>query len=231
MVLLSVQRRRCVASLVPRVARSRTCPHEHRALAAPSASRGWSDRGGRAVPLSLAVTVRLSRQDTSGQGFFPRGHGNLCDRKFVGVFVSLMEATANDIQRFSFVIPPPPGTLIGGAAESRLTQLHEGTPGLAWWRDRAVRRKSTSGASATGPVGRRATSAPSHRAGDPPVRRARKRQENKPALFKPIARVVPGAVRECDQSGNSPFRCGMPSNKKSPKPRLRAKNEKTPLVL
>ena len=46
------------------------------------------------------------------------------------------------------------------AAESRLTQLHEGTPGLAWWWDRAVRRKSTSGASATGQVIRRATSAP-----------------------------------------------------------------------
>ena len=43
---------------------------------------------------------------------------------------------------------------MGGAAESRLTQLHEGTPGLAWWRDRAVRRKSTSGASATGSVSR-----------------------------------------------------------------------------
>ena len=41
---------------------------------------------------------------------------------------------------------------MGGAAESRLTQLHEGTPGLAWWRDRAVRRKSTSEASATRPV-------------------------------------------------------------------------------
>ena len=41
---------------------------------------------------------------------------------------------------------------MGGAAESRLTQLHEGKLGLAWWRDRAVRRKSTSGASATGLV-------------------------------------------------------------------------------
>ena len=40
---------------------------------------------------------------------------------------------------------------MGEAAESRLTQLHEGTPGLAWCRDRVVRRKSTSGASATGP--------------------------------------------------------------------------------
>ena len=57
---------------------------------------------------------------------------------------------------------------MGEAAESRLTQLHEGSPGLAWWRDRAVRRKSTSGASATGPVSRRATSAPSHRADEPP---------------------------------------------------------------
>ena len=54
------------------------------------------------------------------------------------------------------------------AAGSRFTQLHEGTPGLAWWRDRAVRRKSISGASATGPVSRRATSAPSHRADEPP---------------------------------------------------------------
>ena len=57
---------------------------------------------------------------------------------------------------------------MGKAAESRLTQLHEGTPGLAWWRDRAVRRKPTSGASATGPMSRRATSAPSHRADEPP---------------------------------------------------------------
>ena len=57
---------------------------------------------------------------------------------------------------------------MGEAADSRLTQLHEGTPGLAWWRDRAVRRKSTSGASATGPVSRRATSALSHRADEPP---------------------------------------------------------------
>ena len=61
---------------------------------------------------------------------------------------------------------------MGEAAESRLTQLHEGTPGLAWWRDRAVRRKSTSGASATGPVRRWATSAPSHRADEPPGPRA-----------------------------------------------------------
>ena len=67
-----------------------------------------------------------------------------------------------------FVITSPPGTFYGGAAESRLTQLHEGTPSLAWWRDRAVRRKSTSGASATGPVSRRANSAPSHRADEPP---------------------------------------------------------------
>ena len=57
---------------------------------------------------------------------------------------------------------------MGEAAESRLTQLHEGTPGLAWRRDRVVRRKSTSGASATGAVSRRATSAPSHRADEPP---------------------------------------------------------------
>ena len=63
---------------------------------------------------------------------------------------------------------PPLELFMGEAAESRLTQLHEGTPGLAWWRDRAVRRKSTSGASATGPVSRRATSAPSHRADEPP---------------------------------------------------------------
>ena len=57
---------------------------------------------------------------------------------------------------------------MGEAAESRLAQLHEGTPGLAWWWDRAVQRKSISGASATGLASRRATSAPSHRADDPP---------------------------------------------------------------
>ena len=56
---------------------------------------------------------------------------------------------------------------MGEAAESRLTQLHEGIPGLAWWRDRAVRRKSTSGPPATGPVSRRANSAPSNRADEP----------------------------------------------------------------
>ena len=60
--------------------------------------------------------------------------------------------------------------------ESRLTQLREGTPGLAWWRDRAVRRKSTSGASATGLVSRRATSAPSHRADEPPGPQAPEKQ-------------------------------------------------------
>ena len=38
---------------------------------------------------------------------------------------------------------------------------------MAWWRDRAVRRKSTCEASATEPVSRRATSAPSHRADEP----------------------------------------------------------------
>ena len=60
-------------------------------------------------------------------------------------------------ETFFCVVTPSPGTFMGGAAESRLTQLHEGTPDLAWWRDRAVRRKSTSRASATGPVSRRAT--------------------------------------------------------------------------
>ena len=67
---------------------------------------------------------------------------------------------------------------------------------MAWWRDHAVRRKSTSGASATVPVSRRATSAP--RVTEPTNRRARKRQENKPSLSTLIARIVPGAVRECD---------------------------------
>ena len=48
-------------------------------------------------------------------------------------------------------------------------------------------------------MSRRATSAPSHRADEPPPgRRARKRQENKLALSTLIARMVPGAVRECD---------------------------------
>ena len=86
---------------------------------------------------------------------------------------------------------------MGEAAESRLTQLHEGAPGLAWWRDRAVRRKSTSGASATGPgrVSRRANSAPSNRADEPPAPQA---PGNKPALSTLIARIVLGAVRECD---------------------------------
>ena len=72
-------------------------------------------------------------------------------------------------QNYFFVIAPPPWNFfMGEAAESRLTQLHEGNPGLTWWRDRAVRLKFTSGASATGPVSRRATSVPSHRADEPP---------------------------------------------------------------
>ena len=66
MVLLSVRRRRCVASPVPRVSRSRTCPHEHRALARPcSALPGWFGwRGERAAPSSLAVAVRLTRWES-----------------------------------------------------------------------------------------------------------------------------------------------------------------------
>ena len=72
----------------------------------------------------------------------------------------------------------------------------EANPGLARWCDRAVRRKSKSGTSATVPVSRRATSAPSHR--EPTNRLARKRQENKPALSTLTAQIVPGAVRECD---------------------------------
>ena len=48
----------------------------------------------------------------------------------------------------------------------------EPTPAWLGFRDRAVRRKSTSGASATGPVSRRATSAPSHRADEPPAPQA-----------------------------------------------------------
>ena len=61
---------------------------------------------------------------------------------------------------------------MGEAAESRLTQLHEGTPGLAWWGDRVVRRKSISGASATGPESRRAAESPSRRAAEPPSAQA-----------------------------------------------------------
>ena len=59
---------------------------------------------------------------------------------------------------------------MGEAAELRLTQLHEGTPGLAWCRDRVVRRKSTSGASATGPfepAGHLGAESPSRRTARP----------------------------------------------------------------
>ena len=41
-------------------------------------------------------------------------------------------------------------------------------------------------------------SALSYRADESPGPQARKRQENKPALSKLIARIGPGAVRECD---------------------------------
>ena len=53
-----------------------------------------------------------------------------------------------------------------------LDQQHEAAPGWVWCRNRVVRRKSTSGASATGPVSRRATSAPTHQADEPPSTRA-----------------------------------------------------------
>ena len=54
--------------------------------------------------------------------------------------------TAPDIRHETadfYVVTPPLGLFMGKAAESRLTQLPEGTPGLAWCRDRVVRRKST----------------------------------------------------------------------------------------
>ena len=60
---------------------------------------------------------------------------------------------------------------MGEAAESRLTQLHEGTPGLAWCRDSVVRRKSTSGASvchwAGEPAGHLGAESPSRRTARP----------------------------------------------------------------
>ena len=92
---------------------------------------------------------------------------------------------------------------MGEASELRLklnstTRRHPRLGLVTGSRDRAVRRKSTPGPLplATGPVSRRATSALSHRAQT--NRRAHKRQENKPALSTLIARIVPGAVRECN---------------------------------
>ena len=52
------------------------------------------------------------------------------------------------------------------------------------------------GASATGPVS--PGGPPRRRITEPTNRRARKRQENKPAMSTLITRNVPGAVRECD---------------------------------
>ena len=55
---------------------------------------------------------------------------------------------------FFFVKTFPIETLMGEAAESRLTQLHEGTPGLTWCRGRVVRHANPhpGALSATGPV-------------------------------------------------------------------------------
>jgi hypothetical protein len=67
MVLLAVQRRRCVASLVPRVARSLTRPHERRALAGPSASPVWQGGGTRHLrhsPSPWRGLVRCARRAT-----------------------------------------------------------------------------------------------------------------------------------------------------------------------
>ena len=87
---------------------------------------------------------------------------------------------------------------MGEAATSRLTQLHEGTPGLPWWRNRAVRRKFTSrglrhwAGEPAGHLG--AESSPSRRTAGP----ASARKTSPPCLSTLIAQVVPGAVHECD---------------------------------
>ena len=49
------------------------------------------------------------------------------------------DITAQETKRFFPAKTSSPGLFMGEPAKSRLTQLHEGTPGLAWWRDRAVR--------------------------------------------------------------------------------------------
>ena len=64
------------------------------------------------------------------------------------------------------------GTFHGEAAEMALDQPHEGAPGWVRWSDRAILRTLAPGASATGPVSRRATSAPTHQADEPPSTRA-----------------------------------------------------------
>ena len=71
MVLLSVRWHRCVASLVPRVGQSLTCPHKNRAQAAPSASPGWSGRGGARGTFA----TRRCRAACATRGRLGRGGG------------------------------------------------------------------------------------------------------------------------------------------------------------
>ena len=100
----------------------------------------------------IACRHRIQPPSHAGVGFFRLGIGRQPTKRNV----------------FFRNNPPPLDFFLQEAAESRLTQLHEGSPGLAWWRDRAIHRKSTPGACTTGPVSQRATSAPSHRADEPP---------------------------------------------------------------
>ena len=69
----------------------------------------------------------------------------------------------------------------------------EASPGLARWRDGVFRRKSTSGASATGPESRRPKSRTSRRVAEPTRHRARKSQTSKPASTASTPVAVPDA--------------------------------------
>ena len=66
------------------------------------------------------------------------------------------------------------------------------------WLGGGIARSDTNPHPGPLPLGRRAGGPPRRRVTEPTNRRARKRQENKPTLSTLIARIVPGAVRECD---------------------------------
>ena len=76
------------------------------------------------------------------------------------------------------------------------SHTHKAAPGWVWRPDCAISRTSASGASAAGPMRQWATSAPSHRADEPPGPQAPGKQAR---LVNTDRTVVPGAVvRECD---------------------------------
>ena len=111
--------------------------------------------------------------------------------------------TAHETKQF-FRNAFPPGRFLGNNRRGYLQNNHtKAPPGWVRWCDRATWRTPASGACATGPMSRRATSAPSHRAGElpgpqAPGNQARLVHTNCTDCFGRVARMqYPGASVLC----------------------------------